>query len=404
MNRFMRGGGDIVKECNLLVVGQFEFPLFTQSGLTIVPRRIETDKDHCNLYSGTDSVFGMYAKELSLYLHQELAEPQTYDETLKRFESLRGYGRLPRGRATAGLRLSDEHIANAVLGFVPILPGWAGHVALILGDLRPVGGKTASFLGAETLVKAIATLTVSQDACNSIVRVALCIAQKSSDDEYHASILFKKDGVRRTASYVSKMAHRLMGEGAERNYDHDCPQAASTRQLVLGCEFFDRLCRDVNISRQLNKPLKTDWREYKTEEDRRNFHRSLGAKSSSRFLNVGVDTQVTWPKEPTRIEFDGYHLVLFPKTRENSHSISIDLANERLSADEARTLINRFLSLLSWCDDQHAILREGWSGNPVPVPVPRRDMAFVTATHWHFNRSMPDDEISFNGWPITVKV
>lgn len=334
----------------------------------------------------------MYANALSSYLHQRLAEPRTFDETLKRFEALRGYGLLPRGRENASLRLSDSHIAHAVLGFTPVLPAQAGHVALILGDLRPVGGKRASFLNADTLVETIATLVVSEEACRSVVHVTLCAARKSSGDEYHARILYETNGIRHTASYVSKMAHSLINNGADQNYDHEGPQAASTRQLIFGRDFFDHLRRDVAISRHLNRPFKTDWQEYNNEEERRDFHRRLGAKNSSRYLNVGVETQVTWPREPTRVEFSGHHLVLFPKTKESSHSISIDLANERLTADDARTLINRFLSLLAWCDDQYAILRDGWSGNPVPVPVPRRDMALAIATPWHFDRSAPDNE------------
>jgi hypothetical protein len=118
----------------------------------------------------------------------------------------------------------------------------------------------------------------------------------------------------------------------------------------------------------------------------------VGALSNSRFMNIGVETQVTWPKEPTRVSFAGHRFVLFPKTKEYTHSISVDLTNERLSDDGAITLINRFLSLLSWCCDQHAVLGDGWSGNPVPVPVPRPDPAFATAYEWHFYRSVSDND------------
>lgn len=77
----------------------------------------------------------MYAKNLSLILHRQLSETDSFDDTLKRFESLRGNGLLPRGRDKADQRLTNEEIASAVLGFVPSLCGWAGHVALIMGDL-----------------------------------------------------------------------------------------------------------------------------------------------------------------------------------------------------------------------------------------------------------------------------
>jgi hypothetical protein len=59
---------------------------------------------------------------------------------------------------------------------------------------------------------------------------------------------------------------------------------------------------------------------------------------------------------------------------------------------DARTVVNRFLSLMTWYYDQFAISQPGWAGNPVPVPVPRRDLAFSTATSWVFDRKMPTDK------------
>lgn len=338
----------------------------------------------------------MYAKNLSLLLHCRLSEPRSYDETLKRFESLRGYGQLPRGRERAAQHLTNSEIARAVLGFVPTLSGWAGHVALIMGDLRPVGGVAASFSEAASLDEAMVALLSKDENCHALVSLTLSIARIPGNDEYQAKLLFEEDGQRKATSYVSKHALTLAAAGAEKNFDHDRPLSSNTRQLVLNREFFHELKRDIDISRQLDRPLETDWREYETEEERNAFHARLGARSGSRFLNLGVDTTVTWPKEPTRVEFGGHHFVLFPKTKENSHSISIDLQGERIGAEDARTLLNRFLSVLSWCDDRHAILREGWSGNPVPVPVPRRDMASSTMMTWMFYRSLPEDEALLN--------
>jgi len=338
----------------------------------------------------------MYAKNLSLLLHRELSELRSYDETLKRFESLRGYGQLPRGRDKAAQRLTNDEIASAVLGYVPTQSGWAGHVALIMSDLRPVGGVSASFKEAASLSEAMAAILSKDDDCNALVSLALSIARIPGNDEYQAKLLFEEDGQRKATSYVSKYALTLAGAGAEKYFDHDRPLSTNTRQLVLNREFFHKLKRDVDLSRQLDLPLETDWREYETEEERDAFHERLGARRGSTFLNLGVDTAVTWPEEPTRVEFGGHHFVLFPKTKENSHSISIDLHHERISAEDARTLLNRFLSLLAWCDDQYAILREGWSGSPEPVPVPRREMAFSTMQTWMFYRSLPEGETLLN--------
>lgn len=358
----------------------------------LLPSPLSRVVDWCTPVYATN----MYAKNLSLLLHRELSESPSYDETLRRFESLRGYGQLPRGRDKAAQRLTNDEVARAILGYVPTKSGWAGHVALIMGDLRPVGGISASFRDAVSLSEAMAALLSKDEDCSAVVSLTLSIARIPGNDEYHAKLLFEEDGQRKIASYVSKYAHTLAAPGAEKTFDHDQPLSTNTRQLVLNQKFFRNLKRDVDLSRHLDRPLETDWREYEKEEERNAFHKRLGARRDSRFLNLGVDTTVTWPKDPTRIEFGSHHFVLFPKTKENSHSISIDLQGERIKAEDATTLLNRFLSVLSWCDDRHAILREGWSGNPVPVPVPRRDMAFSTMMTWMFYRSMPEDKSLLN--------
>lgn len=333
----------------------------------------------------------MYARQLCSLLHRALASPSPHEETEQRFESLRGYRRLPAGRENADRRLTDEQIASAVLGFVPTLGGRAGHVSLVVGGLRPVGGPVASIARSANLLEAVAAVLASDDACKSLVSFSIAVVRKDSDDEYGARCVFEEDGERRVASYVSSMAVSLLQEGADRGYDHERMDGPSARQLVLTQEFFRKLRREVVLSRRLDLPLQTDWHEYESEEEWAEFHRKLGARHGSCFLNLAVDTNVTWPKEPTRAEFGGHRFVMFPPTKDSSHSISIDLTNERISAGEARTLLNRFLSLMSWCDARHAVLKDGWSGNPVPVPIQRSNGAFHTASPWLFARSIPND-------------
>ncbi|RTL50060.1 MAG: hypothetical protein EKK40_13780 [Bradyrhizobiaceae bacterium] len=334
----------------------------------------------------------MYARHLCDILHRALAAPGAYHETLQRFETLRGYGLLPRGRENAGVRLTDEQISSAVLGFLPTLPGWAGHVSLLVGGLCAVGGPSASVRESKTLLRSIAAVIANDEACRSVVSFALSIAHERNGSEYYAKVILDEGGKRKVVSYVSHMAVSLLREGADKDYDHDQMRAPSARQLVLTRDFFEHLRKEVITSRDLDLPLKTDSREYESEEERNAFHRKLGARRNSCFLNLEVDTHVTWPKEPTRVEFGGHQFVIFPRTKKNSHSISMDLTNERISAEEARTLLNRFLSILSWCDDHHAVLKYGWSGNPVPVPVQRSEEVFHTTSQWVFSRSIPDDD------------
>ena len=334
----------------------------------------------------------MYARDLMFWLHERLAERGTLEQSQTRFERLRGYGLLPRGRENSGVRLSDEQIASAVLGFAHPLPGVAGHASLIVGDLRPVGGTQASFRDEPTLRHAIANLIGAGVGNSKLLRITLSVEQDFEGEEYSAVIYVNEKGQTRTISFVSKYASGLLVHGAEESYEHERLDKATAAQRSFGSSFFRDLSRTVSVSRQLDRPLKTDWREYETEEERDEFHRRLGARAKSNFMNLRVDAQVTWPKEPTRIKFGGHYLALFPKTKDHSHSISIDLVGERISATDARSLMNRMLSVMSWCEDRPASLHEGSSGGPVPAPVLRQNLAFMTMHEWHFYRTPPDGE------------
>jgi len=104
-----------------------------------------------------------------------------------------------------------------------------------------------------------------------------------------------------------------------------------------------------------------------------------------KFLQCGVEGQSTWPKEKTIVKFGRYELHLFPLTREYSQSVSIEIS--RISDVIGMTVINRFLSLISWCSDQGMHNNYGWSGNPIPVPVLRRKLAISTSGTYPFSRS-----------------
>src|SRR3546814_20853347 len=96
----------------------------------------------------------MLAKQLSNLLtelsrHSDVTTDTPLDMD-KRFESLRGCGRLPRGRENRGRALTNEEIVEAILGLVAAQPGLAGHVATIITRLNPSGGTTGIFDGHDT--------------------------------------------------------------------------------------------------------------------------------------------------------------------------------------------------------------------------------------------------------------
>ncbi|MDN5292264.1 MAG: hypothetical protein PWQ06_2503 [Anaerophaga sp.] len=100
------------------------------------------------------------------------------------------------------------------------------------------------------------------------------------------------------------------------------------------------------------------------------------------WLNCGVTTQAEWPSSRKEVKFGDHMFVLLPRTKEYSASIHIELTG--ISSNHGLTLVNRFLSSLSWKCDAPAINHYGWSGSPELMPVPRHDIPFGYSPFDHF--------------------
>jgi hypothetical protein len=288
--------------------------------------------------------------------------------------------------------LTDAQIVAAVLGLAANKPNWAGFACTALENLKPVGGKSDVFGGAATLTDALVHILSNSTAREGIVAVRLSTAEAGINSHGHSVITYEIDGERRKQAFVRAEAISLLQPGGEKQFDTETRYARVNRELVLNGRFFDRLARDVRTARAFPAPQIGDGSEYDKEDAERARFQRLGVTPSSHYLNIGVDNQVTWPREEMLIEFDRYKLVLMPKTKDKVQSIHVDLHANRLSAEDALTVINRFLSLLTWCDDQYAIAQDGWSGNPVPVAVSKRDLAFATTHQWVFDRKIPESD------------
>jgi hypothetical protein len=335
----------------------------------------------------------VFAKQLSLLLTELCRSSDVTTDTPaemdQRFESLRAYGHLPRGRENRAHALTNQQIAATLLGLPAVQPAWTGHVATILARLKPVGGITDAFGGAATLTDALSHLLSDKSARESIVAVRLSVAEAGTNSHGLAVITYEREASRCRLTFMRGEALSLLQPSAEKAFDAELRTAPVSRELVFNRRFFEQLVRKIDAARAHPAPPIGDGSEYDKEDAERERRLRLGVTPSSHFLNIGVDNQVTWPRRETTITFDQYKFVLMPKTADHVQSVHVDLHTNKLSLAEAMTVINRFLSLLTWCDDQFAITQNGWAGNPVPVAVRRRNLAFTTATHWVFNRDIP---------------
>jgi hypothetical protein len=319
--------------------------------------------------------------------------PHQHLDIVQRFSSLRSYGLLPRGRERRAQPLSQQEIANGILGLAADGLLWAGHVALILSKLQPAGGDKASYKGAKTLQETIATLITIPDLPLTF-RLELSCAEYWTNAAGFAALELQTEDCRRTIYFVPSTTRLSRQDSSIETILEDVHRPSLDRRLVLTERFFVSLRGEIAASAYTTPPSPEDGWEYDEEDIQSAKLARLGVKPGAHFLNIGVDNQVTWPKEETKITFDRYELIALPKTKDNVQSVHIDLTTNRLNLIDAKTVISRFLSILSWCSDNYAIMQGGWSGNPNPVPVPRRDLAFRTTSQWAFDRKIPaTDEI-----------
>lgn len=336
----------------------------------------------------------MLARRLESLLAGQIAKTdlsqRTPGDMMQRFESLRGHRLLPVGRTKNATHLSPAQIATAILSTATVKPGYAGLAATILSSLRPVGGVAASFQGCATLCEAVERLFVSPDASKSLLELCISDSEIYTNAHCRGAITYVSDNGVTTAHYVGKNARSLLQPGAEQNFDHRKLISSVVTETVFYAGFFQRIANELKReASRLQIPVAVDPQDEDEETRKEERAKRLFLTPRSRFLNLPVESQVTWPHEETVVNFEGYRFVMMPMTKEYTTSIHIDLGGQRISSEKAVTLINRLLSLMAWCDDNFAFQQVGWSGNTEPRPVQKHELGFMTAYNWIFNRKIP---------------
>lgn len=112
------------------------------------------------------------------------------------------------------------------------------------------------------------------------------------------------------------------------------------------------------------------------------------------WLNLGISGGCCWPKKEQVIPFGGFELLLKPATKNTEQSVHINLS-KGISWIDAMTLVNRFLSIISWCDGNNKgmdiIEGLGGSGSPVPIGIPIRARNIGSSFAFPFYRDIEKD-------------
>lgn len=325
----------------------------------------------------------MYAYELQSVLGSLMRKSDFHSSENRkmeeRFTSLRGYGRLPQGREHRGRRLTFDQIASAILGLVTPYPAWAGHSATCLHSLVSVGGLEAAPFGSQTLVVLISHLLSNKASRDRLVRLTITGAEAGVNSHGYAELVFKNGKSICRSAYVHRLDFSSQAPRAEVSYPYDRRKPPASREISFNAEFFEEIAHEYDLSVQINRPPKGDGSEYNPEETLKAFYDGLGAKPRSRYLNVGVDATIQWPKQPCQFPFGNGSLVALPPTKEYDASLHIDLSAHGLSHREGRSLLSEAISIAVWVDDQMGMLLDGWSGNPIPLGVHRNTQRYPSS-------------------------
>lgn len=322
-------------------------------------------------------------------------EARAPDDIAVRMAALRDCGRLARGDKKYFEQLSATNLADCVLALVAQQPSYGGHASVVLGGLKPVGGLSASFMNASTFRAAITSAYESEKTLNSVSKIFVSPGNTKGASTALGCVEYKNGSELKCAYFVNSLSHTLLSQGAERDFRSDAYLRDATFGFTFSNAFLNAIGR-AYFAKQIVPSIdrqrlfqKFDDAEKLADERRRHF----GASHDSRFLNLEVHTYLDWPDKETVVEYGGIRIILLPETKEFAPSIHVDLSQQTKLRVDVELVVNRFLSLLCFCGDQHAVLKGGWSGNPMPLPVGRSHIRTGRAQIWAFNRSMPDDAL-----------
>lgn len=113
-----------------------------------------------------------------------------------------------------------------------------------------------------------------------------------------------------------------------------------------------------------------------------------------KWLTVAVKAKFGWPTEETEIEYLGCKYLLRPETDEDAQSVSL-LCPAGVDMESGRLLINRFLSALSWVEEEgiSELFAVGSNGEQ-PMRVGKSNSRYISQTFRADYLPEPQDEKS----------
>jgi len=198
----------------------------------------------------------MIAKNLERLIGEIAHRKET--EMVQRFQNLRNLSGIhfPSGRGKHAENLMPHQIVVGVLSIVPSKPGYTMYLLSLL-SLKPVGGKKASFFGAETFSGAIQIILENNSALESFLELRASVSEIDAQGTGGTAEIIYTDenGKEKIAYFVTKNALTLMAEGAENTYN---PRAALTQireETIFYRELFQRIVESLEDEKEYKKVI-----------------------------------------------------------------------------------------------------------------------------------------------------
>jgi hypothetical protein len=209
-------------------------------------------------FSNLEMIYrGMKSKALAMLLAYESG---LNSEMVTRFQKLREFNLLSKGRGRNAEFLNTDEVVSGILSMVADKTGMAATTVIGLRNLKPAGAQKDAFAGAPTLSAAIAAAIEDEALLATVRKISLGDSDPISSMATSAEIIYHEGGEERTTQYVPATAVSLFQEGMEVGFDrHTLHKQSVSRELVITPRLLSKIAREIREAktsmRQEDSPL-----------------------------------------------------------------------------------------------------------------------------------------------------
>jgi hypothetical protein len=185
----------------------------------------------------------MKSKSLEALLARESGQ---YTDMVTRFQKMRDFGQMSKGRGRNAEFLSPDEIVAGIFSLASEKPGFAAVTAIGLMRMLPVGLPEDAFAQAPTLSEALVAALASKKLRETIVEVRLGDSDPQAHNSTTAAIVYRDGGKVLTSQYIGSTALSLFAKGKEKEFDRRSFGAFSmAREMVVSPRLLNEIANQM---------------------------------------------------------------------------------------------------------------------------------------------------------------